>query len=162
MQSTGECVGVPGSVWSSWSSWSPWGTCSTSCGDGVVTRQRVCMHESPGNTCQGKTAEIILCSAIRELVKCGELIHYEYYFISYFPICLEPWDDWSDWEKCTVTCGEGSMVRNRECLFGYTCQGNSKQAISCFKDLCRAYKTLGNSIIIYYTILYSLYSDCPT
>ena len=77
-----------------WSPWSSWSGCSATCGEGSRDRVRSC---GPGarytDTCPGDSQQVEPCSG---------------------PTCLG-WTPWSSWSSCTVTCGEGSRSRSREC-----------------------------------------------
>ena len=47
-----------------WSEWSPWSTCSKTCGDGKMTRQRKCDSPPPafgGAYCAGNESASIYC-----------------------------------------------------------------------------------------------------
>ena len=82
------------------SPWKDWNKCSVSCGDGTKTRERVC--ESEGQ--HGGT----MCSDF-ELVEMGSC--------SPNPCPVDGvLSDWTDWTDCSVTCGEGSVWRNRTCF----------------------------------------------
>jgi len=85
-----ECssVGLCSSSWSSWDSWSP---CSTTCGQGVSTRFRICTHDS----CEGDATQQQSC------------------FIEY---CTSRYSYWSQWSECSNTCGDGDQLRTRSCL----------------------------------------------
>ena len=77
-----------------WSPWSSWSGCSATCGEGSRDRVRSC---GPGarytDTCPGDSQQVEPCSG---------------------PTCLG-WTPWTSWSSCTVTCGEGSRSRSREC-----------------------------------------------
>merc|ERR1719491_2537356 len=51
------------------------------------------------------------------------------------------WEDWSDWTRCSETCGGGDMERTREVRSpsrngGAECQGSPEQSTSCEKEEC--------------------------
>ncbi|CAH1773733.1 unnamed protein product [Owenia fusiformis] len=97
----GDCIdppvdGVPGE-------WSPWGDCSTTCGEGVQYRERACDSPAPSNggadCLQSDLIDSVACNA-------GD--------------CIDPPVDgvpgeWSPWEDCSTTCGEGVQYRERAC-----------------------------------------------
>ena len=95
-----------------WADWADWQSCSASCGSGKHSRSRekAVLAENGGADCSGPDAEVAACP---ELPAC--------------PVDCE-WDDWSQWESCTVTCGSGFVRRNRirkiyEKDGGHTCFG---------------------------------------
>ena len=73
-----------------WSTWSDFSTCSTSCGDGIVTRTRECDNGSPGDPgChEGETVEQQSC----EIAKCsfwtGWLDYLSFYPYITYPVSL--------------------------------------------------------------------------
>ena len=82
-----------------WSAWGEFTQCSATCGEGEQIRVRECHNGSPGDAgCEGITEEVIPCTSHRE--QCPE------------------WDFWARWSTCSVTCGEGSQLRTRQCLDG--------------------------------------------
>ena len=91
-----------------WSAWGEFTQCSATCGEGEQIRVRECHNGSPGDAgCEGITEEVIPCTSHRE--QCPE------------------WDFWARWSTCSVTCGEGSQLRTRQCLDGVP--GNIKNPI---------------------------------
>ncbi len=52
------------------------------------------------------------------------------------------WSNWSEYSKCSKTCGEGQRQRNRECNnpapneYGTQCEGKSVEVISCNNEPC--------------------------
>jgi hypothetical protein len=52
------------------------------------------------------------------------------------------WSVWSDWTECTLTCGNGTKLRNRSCDFpdgvpqGNNCLGAVSETDVCNTDLC--------------------------
>ena len=50
------------------------------------------------------------------------------------------WDNWSDWDHCSVSCGGGTQSRQRECIGpfhgGKTCAGDLSETQSCSENPC--------------------------
>ena len=51
------------------------------------------------------------------------------------------WEQWGEWEDCSVTCGDGTQKRNREItqqssLVGNECTGNKRESRSCNSSGC--------------------------
>ena len=83
-----------------WSKWSDFGVCMVPCGEGTMTRIRVCNNPIPvfgGKDCPGPSLE---------KQKCDTKIH--------CPI-NGGWGKWSVWSKCPVPCGSGLISRWRDC-----------------------------------------------
>ncbi|XP_069118935.1 uncharacterized protein [Argopecten irradians] len=81
------------------SKWSAYGECSKSCGTGNKTRTRTCNNPSPagnGSTCSGFYLETTLCNFQSCPIDGG-------------------WSSWNDWGPCSVTCGNGTQQRTRNC-----------------------------------------------
>ncbi|VDI00055.1 Hypothetical predicted protein, partial [Mytilus galloprovincialis] len=109
-----------------WSGWSEWEACSFTCGGGIKTRNRTCSNPEPqfgGNQCLGNDTFISNCAD------------------DPCPINGN-WTDWSYWNECSVTCGGGIKVRERNCsnpipqYGGESCLGNSTNTELCNEDPC--------------------------
>ena len=52
------------------------------------------------------------------------------------------WGAWSNWSMCSVTCGNGSLIRERTCdnpmpdNGGGDCPGNNSETMSCEMEQC--------------------------
>ncbi|KAK6307197.1 hypothetical protein J4Q44_G00223450 [Coregonus suidteri] len=91
-----------------WSHWSPWSSCSVTCGEGVITRIRLCNSPTPqmgGRDCQGQGRETEVCQKS--------------------PCPIDGvWGPWSLWDTCSVTCGEDCPIDgclSNPCFAGTKC-----------------------------------------
>merc|ERR1712048_352043 len=87
--------------------WSEWSDCSCTC-DGVARRSRTIKQfgSGQGKWCYGPTKEIAQCNPrVDEAIPkgCGGE-----------PAVDCELDDWSDWGKCSTTCGGGQRGRTRK------------------------------------------------
>jgi len=84
----GDCVFSP---------WREWGQCTTTCGAGIMRRDRKVQSEAKngGSPCRGPVKEVKDCPNKNcTTVDCK-------------------WGEWSDWDACSATCGGGSHHRAR-------------------------------------------------
>ncbi|XP_072545873.1 thrombospondin-1-like isoform X2 [Salminus brasiliensis] len=109
-----------------WSHWSPWSSCSVTCGEGVITRIRLCNSPTPqmgGKDCQGEGRQTEPCNMPPCPVNGG-------------------WGPWSLWDSCSVTCGGGLQTRHRLCnnpvpkYDGKECVGDAKGTRLCNSQDC--------------------------
>ncbi|XP_056893820.1 hemicentin-1 isoform X2 [Takifugu flavidus] len=108
------------------SEWAEWGLCSVSCGIGAQKRLRQCNKPLPANggrRCAGSDTEIRTCQ--------GK------------PCPVDGnWSEWSVWEECSRTCGQGNRTRVRTCSDppaqhgGRLCEGKAVEVIMCSIRQC--------------------------
>lgn len=78
-------------------SWGSWGRCNKSCGGGTQNRRRRCSgRKCRGKRCAGSSTQSRDCNQ-----KCCAVNGR-----------LTPW---GAWQSCTVSCGGGTQLRDREC-----------------------------------------------
>lgn len=79
-----------------WGEWSRFGACTAQCDGGrkVRTRQFAVLARNGGAPCQGSPEDIQVCNDEPCPVDCE-------------------WSVWSEWGKCSVTCGAGVNSRKR-------------------------------------------------
>ncbi|KAK3084929.1 hypothetical protein FSP39_021552 [Pinctada imbricata] len=109
-----------------WSAWLPWPKCPVTCGGGLITRLRYCNHPAPnygGKYCVGNATMTMKCHTNNCPVDGG-------------------WSTWTDYGKCSVTCGAGRQFRHRTCsnphpLYGgKACNGTNNEAKTCSSSPC--------------------------
>ncbi|XP_043555476.1 hemicentin-1 [Chiloscyllium plagiosum] len=103
------------------SEWLQWDPCSVTCGQGMQKRLRLCNNPMPANGgrhCEGTDSETRRCQSK--------------------PCPVDgSWSEWSQWEECSRTCGQGNRTRTRTCTNppvqygGKRCDGNAVEAIMC-------------------------------
>merc|ERR1719494_582971 len=106
-----ECGTDPCPVDGGYSTWSDWSLCSASCGGGEKKRTRTCTNPAPahgGSDCTklGSEKESQQCETQACPVNGG-------------------YSAWSDWTKCTKTCGGGEQERARTCTNPAPAHGGS-------------------------------------
>ncbi|KAI6173773.1 CRE-ADT-2 protein [Aphelenchoides besseyi] len=102
-----------------WQSWSAWSACSTTCGPGVQTRDRLCSKEP----CDGSGTQRMACN-VKE--------------------CSQTWNNWGQWSECSRLCGRGIRSRSRNCPWGATCPGSAVEQNYCNEQACTS--TAANSL----------------
>ncbi|XP_052788572.1 A disintegrin and metalloproteinase with thrombospondin motifs adt-1-like [Mya arenaria] len=137
-----------------WGQWSPFGSCSSTCGNGLMRRDRQCDNPWPssdGNFCF------------------GDNINYDSCIGSDCPV---GWLPWSAWSKCSGSCGDGIKTRQRTCqnvvtslLLG-NCTGQDQELVQCSQWNCSVlFRARGvadytlstkNQIIIFTEMLYNV------
>ncbi|XP_047464832.1 thrombospondin-2-like isoform X2 [Mugil cephalus] len=109
-----------------WGLWSPWSACTTTCGDGSITRVRLCNNPPPqkgGKGCAGSARETQPCNNTLCPIAGG-------------------WTAWSEWSACSESCGGGLISRQRECTNpapqngGRMCVGDAVDYEACNKQPC--------------------------
>ncbi|XP_053381262.1 hemicentin-1-like isoform X2 [Mercenaria mercenaria] len=117
-----------------WGNWLPWEQCSVSCNEGVQLRRRLCDNPAPqsgGGTCVGDAVEEQTCNR-RPCAVDGN------------------WGEWSLWQACSVTCGDGYHERRRKCnnpppsSNGRFCQGEQRDTQRCKLRECPVDGNWGN------------------
>ena len=107
----------------SWSKWSSWESCSASCGEGIKTRDRICVGAANGgeNCPQG---------AVEEEAPCNDV-----------PCPMDGrLTQWSEWADCSQSCGRGHQFRQRECrppaYGGQPCLEDLLEEVPCNNGPC--------------------------
>ncbi|ROT80008.1 putative hemicentin-1 isoform X7, partial [Penaeus vannamei] len=118
--------------------WTAWSDCSTTCGQGLRQRTRLCDSPPPaagGAHCQGDGLEVTPCSN---------------------PPCLLDgnWGTWAAWSVCSVSCGGGVRRRERACddpppsNGGRYCPGSDTLEDYCNLDMCPVNDNLPPSLTL--------------
>lgn len=116
-----------------WTLWTDWSDCSSTCGPGLITRDRTCTNPLPqygGQGCFGSPQEGYACNGT-----CT--VH-------------GAWGGWQTWSQCTKTCDSGLRGRARICDSpaptpdGRKCMGNSFEMEDCNTQSCSGGGSSGN------------------
>ena len=141
-----------------YSEWAEWGPCSVSCGVGSQKRLRQCNNPLPANGgrhCAGSNAETRSCQGKPCPGECAlknqmQIIHTVLSVLVKVIMCKHPfvptvdgnWSEWSLWEECSRTCGQGNRTRIRTCSKppaqhgGRPCEGKAVEVIMCSVRPC--------------------------
>ncbi|XP_034730629.1 adhesion G protein-coupled receptor B1 isoform X3 [Etheostoma cragini] len=135
-----------------WSVWGQWAQCSSECGGGVQTRTRTCQsppEESylcegvveegrPCNsqTCTGKGRHLSRSQSLRSVDsrKRDDVDKPRSGQQSPQTVDSASGDEWSAWNVCSATCGEGWQVRTRLCVsssYSTQCSGPLREQRPC-------------------------------
>lgn len=101
------------------SQWTVWSDCSKTCQEGVKIRTRE-ITKPPLNGNNSTCPELIEKTSCNKDLEC--------------PNSCEL-GKWSDWSPCTVTCGSGTTVRNRE-IKGNNCTESATESKNCNLNAC--------------------------
>nr|XP_039268100.1 A disintegrin and metalloproteinase with thrombospondin motifs adt-1-like [Styela clava] len=106
---------------------SDWSKCTKTCGGGLRTRIRECLHGKIGQ--DGCPADDAVENEDCNKQTC--------------PV----WEDWSEWKTCTKTCGTGVEARTRKCIGGKPsdegCDGKATEERKCNEELCPGWSDWG-------------------
>ena len=105
-----------------WELWGDWTVCQFTCGSGVSLRTRQIKRTAEdGGSCDGNWKEERPCTSGECPVDCT-------------------WNDWSDWESCSQTCGREISLSTRDSkgaeFGGQACVGDSQRQVDCNVDPC--------------------------
>jgi len=136
---SGDMSGSPSACWVVW----PWSPCSTTCGNGIITRTVGCfdLNGNPSSDCNAsiKPSEQGECSSTKS--------------------CEYSWAT-SDWETCPTDCGSYTTTRAVSCVKNEVeqvedifCEAQNKPATS--RDCTETPKCV-------YAWVVSEWSECPT
>jgi hypothetical protein len=63
------------------------------------------------------------------------------------------WLAWSGWSVCSVTCGNGTISRTRQCQTplgaGKPCEGDAKESKPCFQVMCPGKESFNGAFSFY-------------
>lgn len=100
-----------------WGAWSEWSNCSAICGPSFKVRTRECISTG-SKSCKGRKEKSKNCVTDPCPIDGG-------------------WSPWGNWTSCSVTCGNGTQTRTRNCnnpepqFGGKDCQGKIEDSQPC-------------------------------
>ena len=115
-----------------WTEWDEWECCSASCGEGTMSRFRKCIDDygTESDSCNGTDTESMTCIQWNE--SCD----------GQFNLHRDPeWDQWTAWNDCSVSCGNGTASRVRLCYdwegaVSKDCDGFGIEVLDCSAHKC--------------------------
>ncbi|CAG2247818.1 HMCN [Mytilus edulis] len=119
----GNCPSIDGN----WGLWGNVSACSKTCGNGTVTRNRLCDSPTPENGglfCNGSNTDSLTCNE------------------GACPTVNGSWGAWFNYSDCSVSCGGGTKFRQRYCdspypqYGGLDCEGTAIESRLCNEDDC--------------------------
>ena len=121
---TETCNKGPCAVDCKWGEYDLWTSCSKSCGGGIKTRTRSVLIQSSdgGLDCQGDETENVSCNTDACAIDCV-------------------WDEFSEWTRCSKSCGDGEKERSRKKNVlasngGKDCEGEASEKSVCNEAVC--------------------------
>ncbi|KAL9970174.1 hypothetical protein ACROYT_G022504 [Oculina patagonica] len=128
------CNTQPCGIDGGYTEWTAWTTCSATCGGGVQWQSRNCTKPKPEG--DGKTCEVQGLGPAKQSQTCNTQ-----------PCGIDGgYTEWSEWSKCSATCGGGVQWQSRTCTKpkpegdGKTCKeqglGPAKQSRQCNNQPC--------------------------
>ncbi|VDP21938.1 unnamed protein product, partial [Onchocerca flexuosa] len=120
------------------------------CGVGEKARSRYCYlgvgycHGPDYEVCRGR---IVQCHAalvpedVRVFVLAmTALVRNAYQEVQCYEDDCEQWSEWQEWSACSVSCGQGVIIRERVCM-GHNCIGKRVEVMPCHAGRCLMWST---------------------
>nr|XP_033328488.1 uncharacterized protein LOC117221554 [Megalopta genalis] len=110
-----------------WSTWGVWSPCTAACGRGKKYRTRICNSPVPSHL------ELMCNNSALEMDSCVGFNCKKH--------SMGTWTNWSNWNTCSVQCGNGIKIRKRSCLKMQnaqetSCKGPIKEINACAISNC--------------------------
>lgn len=144
-------VSCPARADGNWGLWSPWSACTTTCGDGSITRVRLCNNPPPqkgGKGCSGSARETKSCnntlcpSEYTSTCRLHGVCNLHTGKLMCLCVVAGGWTSWTEWSLCSASCGGGLTSRHRDCWNpppqngGRFCVGDAVDYEACNKQPC--------------------------